>query len=161
MANVIRCDARAGDLIARKEWRKRCVVKQCTLTRDWLGSLCRLTSLCVHGSINLRGERDEVQAAGCAKQGTDGVRIIDTWELHDDAVAPLRLHERLRNAGRVHAALDDVSDGRDVRWRSDHVANWLHLILNAKSAAQVKAELCLNEARPFWCAAVRETKVWE
>jgi hypothetical protein len=148
-------------LVAREEGRECCIVEKCTLARNWLGSLNWLARRDIYRSVSFRRERDEVKATGCAEKGTDGVWITDTWELYDDAVAPLRLHERLRNAGGVHAALDDVSDGRDIRWRSDHVANWLYLILNAESAAQVKAELCLNEARPFWGAAVRETKVWE
>lgn len=88
LTNVIRCNVRAGDLIARKEWRKRWIVKQCTLSWNWLGSLNWLARRDIYRSVCFRRERDEVKATGCAEQGTDGVRITDTREFHDDAVAP-------------------------------------------------------------------------
>jgi hypothetical protein len=115
----------------------------------------------VKEAIDLTWKWHKIKSTRCAKQGADGVRIRDARQLDHDSVGPLRLYERLRDAGTVDATLNDVANGGEIGSGGADAINGLHLILNAKPTTKVETELGLNRARATRCAARRETEVWE
>ena len=118
-------------MVAREERLERCVAERLTLAGYRLGTVAGLASCRIKEAVDLARKWHKVEATGCAKQGADGVRIRDARQLDDDPVGPLRLHERLCDAGAVDATLNDVADRGEIGSGSADAVNWLHLILNA------------------------------
>ena len=106
-------------------------------------------------------ERDEVEAAGLADELADRVGVGDARQLDDDAVVALGDHDGLRDAGRVHPALDDVLDDRHVRGGRRLAVDLLRLVLDAQAAGQVEAQLRLDRTAPRRGRAVRSGEVRE
>ena len=91
-----------------------------------------------------RPERDEVEPAGLADELAHGLGIGDARQLDDDAVGALGGDDRLGDAGRVHAALDDVLDDRHVAGGRRLALDRQRLVLDAQAALEVEAQLRLD-----------------
>jgi hypothetical protein len=126
LAELVRPDRRARQLLAREQGRELLLVDRVALL------LLRLA------------ERHEVEATGLLDQVPDRVRVGDTGQLDHDPVAALGRDERLGDAGRVHPVLHDRPDDFHVPGPGDPVADLLGLVLHAEAALQVEAELGLD-----------------
>ena len=103
-------------------------------------------------------ERDEVEPAGRADELADRVGIGDARQLDDDAVGALGRDDRLRHAGRVDAALDDLADDLEVLGPRDLVADLLRLVFDPEAALEVEAQLRLERALAIGGRRIRDSK---
>ena len=75
-----------------------------------------------------------------------GRGVADAGHLDDDPVRARGHDHRLRHAGRVHAALDDLLDDLDVADRRDLVPFGIDPVLDLQPALKIKPELRLDPA---------------
>ena len=120
-----------------------------------------LPSLGIKIAVDVARKWHKVEATRRAEEGADSIRIRDTRKFDHDAVGPLRLHERLRDAGAVDATLNDVADRGEICSGGADAVDWLHLVLHAQSAAQVEAQLGLDWAGAASCSTCGEAQIWE
>jgi hypothetical protein len=96
------------------------------------------------GLVWVLGERHELQLAGIADECPDLVAVADPGDLDHDPVAALGLDDRFGEARGVDAVLDDRADGVHHVGRDRPVDLGDRLVLAAKPALKVEAELGLD-----------------
>ena len=136
-------DGRVGalDLVAAEEGRLR---DRQRLAFDDAGRPAAGRGL---GAVDVGRERHEVEPAGRPDELLDRLRVLDARQLDHDPVRADGVDERLRHAGRVDPALDDVADRVHGVAVGDPVADLLGLVLDPEPALEVEAQLPLELAR--------------
>ena len=98
------------------------------------------------GAVLGDGQRDEVEPAGLADEAANRLGVADARDLDDDPVRPGGEDHRLRDAGRVHAPLDDLLDDVDVRLAGRLAPGGNDAVLDLQAALEVEAQLRLDLA---------------